>query len=103
MFGLFESPRFTDPQLGALERSRGLWRGSIQLPGHPSVPLAVCGDNAAPDSLALAAVKRLASEYATLRSALELGFDAAWDVEHTFGGRYREGRLIELNGSVLLP
>ena len=34
---------------------------------------------------------------------LEVGLDVAWDEEHTLGARLREGRLIELNGSVLRP
>ena len=35
--------------------------------------------------------------------ALELGYAAAWDQEHTLGARFREGALLELNGSVVLP
>lgn len=35
--------------------------------------------------------------------ALELGYAAAWDEEHTLGARFREGALLELNGSVVLP
>ena len=34
---------------------------------------------------------------------LELGLAVAWDEEHTLGARLRDGRLIELNGSVLSP
>ena len=34
---------------------------------------------------------------------LELGLRTAWDEEHTLGARFREGRLVELNGSVLGP
>ena len=34
---------------------------------------------------------------------LELGLRTAWDEEHALGARYREGRLVELNGSVLGP
>lgn len=34
---------------------------------------------------------------------LELGLRTAWDEEHTLGARVRDGRLIELNGSVLRP
>lgn len=37
----------------------------------------------------------------TLR--LEIGLRVAWDEEHTLGARLRDGRLIELNGSVLEP
>ncbi len=35
--------------------------------------------------------------------AVEIGYRAAWDEEHTLGARLRDGRLIELNGSVLAP
>ena len=34
---------------------------------------------------------------------VEIGYDVAWDDEHTLGARLRDGRLIELNGSVLRP
>lgn len=34
---------------------------------------------------------------------LEIGYRVDWDVEHTLGARWRDGRLIELNGSVLRP
>jgi hypothetical protein len=35
--------------------------------------------------------------------AVELGYTAAWDEEHTLGARFRDGKLLELNGSVVLP
>jgi hypothetical protein len=34
---------------------------------------------------------------------VEIGYRVAWDEEHTLGARLREGRLVELNGSVLPP
>jgi hypothetical protein len=34
---------------------------------------------------------------------IEIGYRVDWDEEHTLGARLREGRLIELNGSVLRP
>lgn len=34
---------------------------------------------------------------------VELGYRVAWDEEHTLGARIRDGRLVELNGSVLEP
>ncbi|MFO1418354.1 MAG: hypothetical protein U1E83_06755 [Methylotetracoccus sp.] len=34
---------------------------------------------------------------------VELGLAIAWDEEHTLGARFQQGRLIELNGSVLAP
>jgi hypothetical protein len=33
----------------------------------------------------------------------ELGYSVAWDEEHTLGARLRDGRLLELCGSVLAP
>jgi len=35
--------------------------------------------------------------------AVELGYTATWDEEHTLGARFRDGGLLELNGSVVLP
>jgi len=35
--------------------------------------------------------------------AIELGYTAARDEEHTLGARFRNGKLLELNGSVVLP
>ena len=34
---------------------------------------------------------------------VEIGYRVVWDEEHTLGARLRNGRLIELNGSVLPP
>jgi hypothetical protein len=34
---------------------------------------------------------------------VEIGLRVAWDEEHTLGARLRDGRLIELNGSVRAP
>lgn len=33
----------------------------------------------------------------------EVGYRVAWDEEHTLGARFREGRFVELSGSVLAP
>ena len=71
MFGLFKSPTFTDPDLGELRRSRGAWRGSIQLPGLAAVPLALSGNKSAPDAQALAAARQLAGLLPIWRSATE--------------------------------
>jgi hypothetical protein len=35
--------------------------------------------------------------------AVEIGYQVAWDEDHTLGARLRNGRLIELNGSVVPP
>ena len=34
---------------------------------------------------------------------VEIGYQVAWDDDHTLGARLRNGRLVELNGSVLPP
>jgi hypothetical protein len=34
---------------------------------------------------------------------VEIGLRVAWDDEHTLGARWRDGRFIGLNGSVLAP
>lgn len=157
MFGLFKPPPFTDPTLGTLSRSGGLWRGRIQLDaGVDAIPLAVAGPRAAPDPTALAIARTVASSYAVWRGPLaaalfdhyqpyadaaaeendgapvpaiadpsavwphvspvfvavapmdgvlttEIGLNVAWDEEHTLAARIRDGRLVELNGSVLPP
>ena len=159
MFGLFKTPTYTDPDLGQFRRLRGLWRGSVQLPGLTPVPLSLSGNRFEPDSQALAAARQLGTLLASWRpdieSALfehyrpyeearasgelpqqnsplpslrepsqvwlhvepqfvsvspldgtmtiELGYVAAWDEEHTLGARFQQGRLVELNGSVLPP
>lgn len=35
--------------------------------------------------------------------AVELGYAATWDEEHTLGALFSNGQLLELNGSVVLP
>lgn len=37
------------------------------------------------------------------RLVLEFGYRVPWDEEHTLGARVCDGKLIELNGSVLEP
>lgn len=34
---------------------------------------------------------------------IEFGFTTVWDEEHTLGVRFQDGKLLELNGSVLPP
>src|SRR5690606_28663331 len=63
MFGLFKSPPFDDPQLGQLVRSRGLWRGTLEVEPSLPVPLAVAGLRRAPDPQALEAARQIASSY----------------------------------------
>ena len=71
LFGLFKSPQFTDPQLGELVRSRGLWRGSLAVPPSSQVPLALSGTRSEPDVLALAAAHEVVAVFASWRSAIE--------------------------------
>lgn len=52
MLGLFKTSRYTDPALGELKYSRGLWRGTLTVDGFP-VPLAVDGSRSAPSAEAL--------------------------------------------------
>ena len=61
MFGQFKLPTYTDPELGQFIRSRGMWRGTVQLPGLSAVPLALSGTKSEPDSQALAAARTLAT------------------------------------------
>lgn len=70
MFGLFKSPTFCDPQLGELVRSRGYWRGTFAL-ASKNVRLALAGTRAEPDAKALAAVREVASQYASWRPTIE--------------------------------
>ena len=70
MFGLFKSTPHSDPALGQLERTRGLWRGSIALSGQPEVPLALHGDKTGPDAQALAAAKALKADFPGWRPAI---------------------------------
>jgi hypothetical protein len=150
IFGLFKSPTFTDPELGEFTFRGGLWRGTLTLPGHAPVPLALSGSKTAPDVAALAAARQLPADYAAWQPAIEkallehrepyaesdenvppiggpadlwrqatpqyvavaleggavtvdLGYDVAWDEEHTVAACFRGGRLVELNGSLPAP
>jgi hypothetical protein len=158
MFGLFGSASFTDPQLGELRRSGGVWRGTVRLEGA-ALPLAVSGSRTAPDAEALRLARSVPAEFAAWRPTMEralyehhspyaeavadgeadapasglptidtpssvwphtsvefvrvsplsgeltveIGCRVAWDEEHTLGVRLRDGRLVELCGSVLAP
>jgi len=70
MFGLFKSAPFSDPSLGALVRSRGLWRGTLQL-DSAATPLALAGPRTAPDPAALAIARELATRLAGWRRVIE--------------------------------
>lgn len=63
MFRLFKSPPFDDPELGQLVRSRGLWRGMLEVEPSLSVPLVIGGPRSGPDLQALEAARQIASSY----------------------------------------
>ena len=71
MFGLFKSPRFHDPKLGELVRSRGLWRGLLTVEAGVSAPLALSGTRTEPHAQALAAARQVAQAFASWRPAIE--------------------------------
>lgn len=70
MFGLFKSSSYSDPQLGTLARTKGLWRGSVPL-GGVSVPLALDGSRTEPDPEALAMARGIAAGYPAWRPVIE--------------------------------
>ncbi len=70
MFGLFDSPPFSDPHLGTLRRERGLWRGRVLLDGA-HVPVALTGSRTAPDPQALDAARAISTNYSAWRPTIE--------------------------------
>jgi hypothetical protein len=158
MFGFFQTPSFSDSELGELRRKGGLWRGFISMRGD-RIPLALSGSRGAPDLQALEIARGLSRTYPDWQPQIahamlehyepyeeavsageadppedgmpqmaapgdvwahasiefvqitpldgeltvEIGYRVAWDDEHTLGARLRQGRLLELNGSVLAP
>lgn len=75
MLGFFKSKPFHDPQLGAFLRSRGRWRGSLELGAAAgagaSVPLVLSGSRAEPDPQVLSAAKTLTTQIASWRTVME--------------------------------
>ena len=70
MFGLFKSAPFTDPTLGELIRSRGLWRGTIRVESGLT-PLALAGSRTAPDPAALAVAREVSTQFVGWRHQTE--------------------------------
>lgn len=70
MFDLFKSPAFSDPALGELRRTGGLWRGALEL-GGVRAPLALPGPRSAPDPAALDIARSIPSGYADWRPLIE--------------------------------
>ncbi len=60
-----------DDRLGALVHKRGYWRGTLELPAHGQVRLAVAGDSSLPDSAALLLARELAAHYESLLPEIE--------------------------------
>jgi hypothetical protein len=71
MFGLFKSAPFSDPSLGVLVRSRGLWRGAIHLDSGSTTPLALAGTRTAPDPAAVSVAREVATRLVGWRGAIE--------------------------------
>jgi hypothetical protein len=71
MAGFFKSPSFDDAVLGRLERSRGLWRGTLAVGGVERAPLALFGSNREPDAAALATARQIAPSFNAWRPTIE--------------------------------
>ena len=70
MFGLFKTASFTDPHLGEIRRSSGMWRGTLRL-GDAQMPLILSGSRAAPDPKALSVARSISSGFPSWRPAIE--------------------------------
>lgn len=70
MFGLFKTAPFSDPLLGDLIRSRGFWRGTLQLDAGTTM-LALAGTRTAPDPAAVAAAREVKSQLPAWRPTIE--------------------------------
>jgi len=71
MVGFFKSPAFDDAVLGRLERSRGLWRGTLAVSGAERTSLALFGSNREPDGDAVVIARQIAPSFNVWRSAIE--------------------------------
>src|SRR5262245_55678898 len=70
MMSFFKPSPFRDPVLGEFTRSRGHWRGKLELGGAP-VPLVLVGGRSEPDAHALALARTIAPNFAAWRSSIE--------------------------------
>lgn len=70
MFGLFKSASFTDPSLGKLSRTRGFWRGTLQLGSGPT-PIALAGSRTGPDTEAITAAHEVQAQLPSWHPAIE--------------------------------
>jgi hypothetical protein len=71
MAGLFKNPAFHDSVLGRLERSGGLWRGTLTMSDETRTPLTLFGSNREPDAEALAAARQIAPSLAAWRPSIQ--------------------------------
>src|SRR5262245_66542078 len=71
MLGFFKSPPFADPQLGEFHRSRGAWRGTLEVGTGKPVPIVLSGGRAAPDAESLRIARSIPSDYVSWRPAIE--------------------------------
>lgn len=69
MFG--RSSSFSDPDLGVFERSRGSWRGRIELPPFGATGLVVPGSRSEPDVEALTLARSAADQFDRCRAQIE--------------------------------
>lgn len=72
MFNFFKSPTFLDPVLGELVRSRGHWRGTLELTRESIMPLILAGSRAQPEPRAVAIARTLRDELAAWRPSIEV-------------------------------
>ena len=71
MVSFFKSPVFDDAVLGRLERSRGMWRGTLELSSAQLTPLALSGSNRTPDAQVLAAARLIAAALNDWRPSIQ--------------------------------
>lgn len=69
MLSFFKSPVYRDPQLGAFVRTRGLWRGEVELCGN-TVPFVLAGNRAEPDAQALQLARTVPPSFPAWRSTI---------------------------------
>lgn len=71
MLGLFKSQPHDDATLGRFVRSRGLWRGTINLDDKAAIALVTAGSRTAPDPNALDIARNFPVFLNQLRPAIE--------------------------------
>lgn len=69
MLNFFKPPVFHDPQLGEFVRSRGRWRGQLDLSGI-IVPLFLVGGRSQPDAQALQLAQTVLTSFSAWRPAM---------------------------------